>query len=133
MASFASESAALYAIRDEVFVREQKVPRELEHDAEDLTCTHVLAYVRGIPAGTGRLLDDGRIGRMAVLAQFRGRGVGEALLAALLNIARARGLQEAWCHAQFSAIGFYERAGFTIEGPLFQEAGITHQLMRLAL
>jgi predicted GNAT family N-acyltransferase len=133
VASFAQESDKLYAIRDEVFVREQKVPLELEHDAEDVTCTHVLALLDGVAAGTGRILADGKIGRMAVLPRFRGRDVGEALLAALLDIARARGLAEAWCHAQQSAFGFYEKAGFAGEGPLFQEAGITHRLMRLRL
>jgi predicted GNAT family N-acyltransferase len=130
---FSSHAAVLYAIRDEVFVSEQHVPIELEHDEDDLTCTHVLALLDGVPAGTGRILADGKIGRMAVLRQFRGQGVGEVLLAALLNVARARGLAEAWCHAQQSAFGFYEKAGFAGEGPLFQEAGITHQLMRLPL
>jgi predicted GNAT family N-acyltransferase len=130
MASFASESAVLYAIRDEVFVSEQHVPIELEHDEDDLTCTHVLAYVRGIPAGTGRLLDDGRIGRMAVLAKYRGSGVGRAVLDALLRIAAERGLTETYCSAQYTALGFYERAGFKAEGPLYEEAGITHQKMR---
>lgn len=133
VASFQQESAALYAIRDEVFVREQKVPLELEHDAEDMTCTHVLAFLDDVPAGTGRILADGKIGRMAVLRQFRGLGVGEAVLAALLAIARERDLDDVWCHAQHSALGFYAKAGFAAEGPLFQEAGITHRLMRLRL
>lgn len=133
VASFQQESAELYAIRDEVFVREQKVPLELEHDSEDITATHVLAFLDGLPAGTGRILAEGRIGRMAVLARFRGRGVGQALLVALLDIGRARGMDEVWCHAQLGAIGFYEQAGFAGEGALFQEAGIAHRLMRLAL
>jgi predicted GNAT family N-acyltransferase len=133
MASFASESAALYAIRDEVFVREQRVPVDIEHDEDDLGATHVLAFVNGTPAATGRILADGKIGRMAVLKPFRGQRVGESLLATLLGIARTRALVEVYCHAQHSAIGFYQRAGFVEEGPVFYEAGIAHQLMRLLL
>ena len=128
--SFADAGELLYAIRDEVFVREQAVPIDIEHDAEDATCTHVLATVDGVPAGTGRILADGRIGRMAVLAAYRGHGVGRAVLDALLRIAAERGLRETWCSAQISASGFYERAGFEAEGPLYEEAGITHQHMR---
>ena len=128
--AFADSGELLYAIRDEVFVREQAVPIDIEHDAEDATCTHVLAFVDGVPAGTGRILADGRIGRMAVLAPYRGHGVGRAVLDALLRIAAERGLRETWCSAQISANGFYERAGFKAEGPLYEEAGITHQHMR---
>ena len=130
---YAREAITLRAIRDEVFVREQNVPLELEHDEDDLNCTHVLACVDGVPAGTGRLLDDGKIGRMAVLARYRGCGVGRALLDALLRIAQENGMTETYCSAQYTAIGFYERAGFQTEGPLYEEAGITHQLMRLRL
>jgi predicted GNAT family N-acyltransferase len=128
--SFADAVEQLYAIRDEVFVREQDVPVDLEHDAEDATCTHVLACVDGVPAATGRILADGRIGRMAVLAPYRGHGVGRAVLDALLRVAAERGLAETWCSAQITAAGFYERAGFKAEGPLYEEAGITHQRMR---
>lgn len=131
---FATARAELHAVRDAVFVEEQGVPVALEHDAADPHCLHVLARdARGRPVGTGRIDADGRIGRMAVLREWRGRGVGLALLEALLDLARERGQREASLHAQATAIGFYVRRGFTAVGERFEEAGIEHQAMRQAL
>ncbi|WP_407351735.1 GNAT family N-acetyltransferase [Luteimonas sp. R10] len=127
-------SADLRSVREAVFVREQRVPPELELDAVDPLCAHVLARdAGGRPIGTGRMDGAGRIGRMAVLADWRGRGVGAALLQALLRIARERGLKEVVLHAQAGAIAFYARHGFVPVGGRFHEAGIEHQTMRLAL
>lgn len=123
---------ALRAVREAVFVHEQNVPLELERDAEgDPLCQHVLAFdADGAPIGTGRLTPDRRIGRMAVLASWRGRGVGEALLAALVERARALGWREISLHSQASAIEFYARQGFLPFGPRFFEAGgIEHLAM----
>ena len=134
LVAFDATRDALHAIRDEVFVREQHVPAELERDALDATCTHALArLLDGTPVGTARLTPDGHIGRMAVLADWRGRGVGDALLAALLQEARKRGRTEVALHAQAGAIEFYQRHGFQPLGERFQEAGIEHQRMRLAI
>jgi predicted GNAT family N-acyltransferase len=83
--------------------------------------------------GTGRLLPDGHVGRMAVLPQARGTGVGSALLAALLQAARARGDREVALSAQTHAIPFYERFGFVVEGEEYDDAGIPHRRMRRAL
>ncbi|MEO6154384.1 MAG: GNAT family N-acetyltransferase, partial [Thermomonas sp.] len=84
--------AELRAVRDEVFVGEQNVPVELEHDALDPLCTHVIArLLDGTPVGTGRLTPERHIGRMAVRAPWRGRGIGDALLLALVEQARLRG------------------------------------------
>ncbi|WP_149193587.1 GNAT family N-acetyltransferase [Luteimonas suaedae] len=131
---YAAASADLRAVRETVFVREQQVPPELELDATDPLCAHVLARdAGGRPIGTGRMDDAGRIGRMAVLADWRDRGVGAALLQALLRIARERGLKEVVLHAQAGAIAFYTRHGFVPVGERFQEAGIEHQTMRRAL
>jgi len=127
-------STALSRIRTTVFVGEQKVPPEIEIDGRDPGCAHALAEsAAGEAIGTGRLLPDGRIGRMAVLAAWRNRGVGAALLAALVDEARRRGLREVHLHAQVGARRFYERHGFVPEGDEYLEAGIPHIGMRLPL
>ena len=129
---FDTALAELRSVRDEVFVGEQGVPITLEHDALDPLCTHVLArLLDGSPVGTARLTPDHHIGRMAVRAAWRGRGIGDALLRALLDEARRRGWPEVRLNSQASAIGFYARHGFQPEGERFMEAGIEHQAMRL--
>jgi len=117
-----------------VFVQEQGVPVELEWDELDPHCHHVLARdAEGVAIGTGRLTPEHRIGRMAVLPEWRGRGVGDALLDALIQLARAQGWQDIGLHAQASAITFYARHGFLPQGARFTEAGIEHQTMRRLL
>lgn len=133
-ADFWRDLADLRAVRETVFVLEQGVPLELEWDDLDPQCRHVLARdVHERPIGTGRLTPEHKIGRMAVLAEWRGRGVGDALLVALLDQARALGWTEVKLHAQVSAEAFYARHGFVAEGERFDEAGIVHQTMRMAL
>jgi len=118
-------------IRSEVFVHEQNVPPELELDPLDIQCVHAIAYAAdGRAVGTGRLLPDGHIGRMAVRRPWRGRGVGSLLLAALMAEARRRGDREVVLAAQSHAQDFYARHGFEPEGETFMEAGIPHVLMR---
>lgn len=125
---------ALRQVRDEVFVCEQGVPEAIERDALDPLCAHVLARdSAGRPIGTGRLAPDGRIGRMAVLRDWRGRGVGVALLRALVARAEVDGLREVHLHAQVSAEGFYAAEGFLPVGERFEEAGILHQGMHRPL
>ena len=124
----------LRSVREPVFVVEQQVPLELEWDELDPHCRHVIARDDAHrPIGTGRLTPEHKIGRMAVLKEWRGRGVGEALLLALIEQARELGLPEVSLHAQVDAIGFYEKFGFVPYGERFEEAGIQHQSMRLAL
>ena len=114
-------------IRELVFVREQAVPLELELDEEDPRCEHALARTAdGAAVGTGRLLPDGHIGRMAVLKEWRGKGVGALLLQALVERAQERGHARARLNAQTYAIGFYRRYGFEVSGPEFMDAGIPH-------
>lgn len=120
-------------IRLEVFVEEQKVPAELEMDDMDAVCLHAVAYdAAGVPVGTGRLLPDGHIGRMAVRKQARGSGIGGALLQGLMAQARARGDRAVVLSAQTHAAPFYLRHGFAISGEEFFEAGIAHVEMRLS-
>jgi predicted GNAT family N-acyltransferase len=121
------------ALRTRVFVEEQGVPAEIEQDAHDATAVHALVRdERGEVVATGRLLvRAGRavIGRMAVDAGARGRGYGAAVLAELQRQAVLRGLPEAELHAQVTARGFYERAGYTAVGDEYVEAGIAHVTM----
>lgn len=133
-ADWASEQDAMRAIRQAVFIDEQQVPVEEEWDGLDPQCRHVLARDdAGAPIGTGRLTPQRSIGRMAVLADWRGRGVGAALLQALVDQARALGWDRVSLHAQVHAIGFYQRHGFVAEGDPFMEAGIEHRSMQRML
>lgn len=121
-------------IRLQVFVVEQQVPRELEWDQLDAASVHALAYSPDKrPIGTGRLLPDGHIGRMAVLQAERGHGVGAAILHALMRAARERGDAAVILHAQTHAAGFYQKFGFERFGEEFLEAGISHVAMRCNL
>jgi len=118
------------AVRESVFVIEQKVPLELEWDEWDARSEHALALdEKGIPVGTARLLPDGHLGRMAVLESFRGAGIGRAMALALLQRARQRGMPRIVLHAQIHASGFYRKLGFSEFGEPFDEAGIPHIAM----
>ena len=125
------------ALRTRVFVDEQGVPPEIEQDAADATAVHVLSRDdAGRVVATGRLLVHGRtaaIGRMAADAAVRGRGHGAAVLAELQRQAVLRGVTEIELHAQVTARGFYERAGYTAVGEEYEEAGIAHVTMRRRL
>ena len=126
----AAEREAMACVRETVFVLEQRVPREIETDDDDPRSVHALARASdGTPIGTGRLAPGGRIGRLAVLRDWRGRGVGATLLHTLVDQARARRLQEVSLHAQRSAVPFYLRHGFMTHGEEFVEAGIPHTTM----
>ena len=133
----AADWPAVAALRTRVFVEEQGVPAEIEQDAHDATAVHALAEDdEGRVVATGRLLvRDGQavIGRMAVDAGARGRGYGAAVLAELHRQADALGLTEVELHAQLPARGFYERAGYTAVGGVYEEAGIAHVTMRRRL
>ena len=120
-------------IRTTVFVIEQGVPAHVEMDGRDAACVHALAYVEGRAVGTGRLLPDGHIGRMAVMKESRASGVGAAILACLVAEARRRGMKQVALSAQTHALGFYRKHGFREVGAIFEEAGIPHQEMRRVL
>jgi predicted GNAT family N-acyltransferase len=121
---------ALASVRHAVFVVEQHVPEDLEWDEHDRGAVHVLARAPdGSPIGTGRLLPDGRIGRMAVLPAWRKLGVGSAILTSLLEVALERAYPETRLHAQTHAVDFYGRHGFVCVGEQFMEAGIPHREM----
>jgi predicted GNAT family N-acyltransferase len=124
----------LHAVRRVVFVEEQNVPEELEWDEADEHAYHVLALSQdGVPIGTGRLKLDCQIGRMAVLKEWRGRGVGSALMKLLLDLAEKDGCTRVMLHAQTHAVNFYARFGFRVAGDEFDDAGIPHRQMELTL
>jgi predicted GNAT family N-acyltransferase len=120
-------------IRFVVFVEEQGVPLEIELDEMDEMSLHALAFHNGNPVGTGRLLPDGHIGRMAVLKAWRGQGIGARILGRLMDVARARGDRDVVLSAQVGAIAFYRRYGFVEEGAEYMDAGIPHRQMRRSL
>jgi len=133
-ADWPRDSAALRAVRSAVFIDEQKLPAALEWDGRDDACLHVLAQrPSGEAIGTGRLLPDGRIGRMAVVRAARGNGVGAALLRELLAAARERGFTEVELSAQTHALGFYERYDFVAVSDVYLDAGMPHRTMRLKI
>src|SRR5258707_617574 len=118
-------------IRFRVFVEEQGVPREIELDAHDAQCIHAVAFdERGTAVGTGRLLPDAHIGRMAVLEERRRHGIGSLPLNRLIDAARERGDKEVLLSAQIHAVAFYRSHGFETAGEIYEEAGIPHRAMR---
>lgn len=128
------QRTALLDLREIVFIHEQGVPEQRERDGLDGECRHLLARDEaGQPVGCGRLTPSHKIGRMAVLKDWRGHGVGMALLRGLLAQARSQGWPEVALDAQVSAIGFYERADFVAYGAEFEDAGLPHRSMRLTL
>lgn len=126
-------------IREQVFVREQRVPIELEWDEWDAVSLHCIARTaENIVIATGRLLPadeagTARIGRMAVTRDWRGKGVGRGVLLSLLQAAALCGATEIELHAQTHAAGFYRLSGFTQYGEPFEEAGIPHVAMRMTI
>ena len=124
------------AIRRVVFMEEQGVSLADEVDGRDGEAEHLLALLDGAPVGTARMLvegETGKIGRVAVLAGARGRGIGAALIRAAVERLRERGLKVAKLGAQTHAVGFYEGLGFTAFGPVYDDAGIPHRDMKLGL
>lgn len=120
-------------IRHQVFVIEQAVPKQEEWDGQDPECLHVLAWQDQRALGTARLLPDGHIGRVAVLAEARGLGVGAALMRATIEAARQSGHTQVELAAQIQALAFYQRLGFRAWGEEFLDAGILHRNMTLQL
>ena len=132
-----TDLATCRALRRRVFIEEQGVSEADEIDDLDAEAIHLLAVVAGLPVGTARLLIDGetgKIGRVCVLPEARGAGLGAALIrAAVAEFAAMPGLTRAKLGAQVHALGFYQRLGFTAVGPVYMDAGIEHRDMVLPL
>lgn len=126
IADWQKDNADIRRIRDSVFVVEQAVSPELEWDAEDAEAVHFLAFEGEFAVGTARLLPDGHIGRVAVLKDWRGLKIGDALLEAAIIEAERRGLIEQRLSAQVHALPFYERHGFVVVSEEYLDVGIPH-------
>lgn len=124
----------IQSVRNRVFVQEQHVPPEIEVDDHDNDSYHAVARWEGKIVGTGRLElenpDSGKIGRMAVLGEYRHLGIGGQVLSFLEVHARKMGSHEVTLHAQLYVKDFYEKRGYKEEGSVFFEAGIQHIFMR---
>lgn len=120
-------------IRHDVFVKEQGVPLELELDGLDPEATHALALDGDTQIATGRLLEDGHIGRVSVKKAFRGQHIGQRIMENLIEHAQCRGMTRVWLSSQCHAVQFYQKLGFTAFGEVFQDAGIDHIKMRKKL
>ena len=124
-------------LRRVVFIEEQGVSEADEIDDLDDVALHLLALVDGTAVGSARLLvqgEVGKIGRVCVLSQARGGGIGAALItAAVARFGEIEGVTKAKLGAQVHALGFYERLGFQAFGPVYDDAGIDHRDMVLAL
>jgi len=133
-ASSQLELVQAFTIRIRVFVLEQRVPAEIELDADDQRAMHFLAVKSGKAVGTARLVvhhGDAKIGRMAVLKSYRGKGVGAALLKRAILMAKRLHPPRIYLHSQVAVSGFYQRMGFRAVGRVFNEAGIAHRKMIL--
>ena len=137
-----AEREAVFAVRMTVFVEEQAVPPEEELDAYDVAAAHFLARLASDPdpsgiVGTARLIDKGhsvgKIGRVAVLRNHRGHGVGALLMRRVEQAARSTGYTELILEAQCHALPFYEKLGYVAEGDIFLDCNIEHRLMRKSL
>jgi predicted GNAT family N-acyltransferase len=138
LATWEHDRVHIQSVRRTVFIEEQQIAERDEWDELDPVVTHVLVFEPPASAkrdavGTGRLEPTGKIGRVAVLPQYRGTGAGVAVMRRLMDLAAERGFNEVYLNAQVTATGFYERLGFRADGPEFDEVGIPHQRMRRAV
>ena len=128
-----TDIARCHALRRTVFIEEQGVPENEELDDQDDRAIHLLAWQDGRAVGSARILldgDTGKIGRVCVLPEARGRGLGAALIRAALDVLRVQpGIGRAKLGSQTHAIGFYEKLGFAAFGPVYDDAGIPHRDM----
>ena len=117
---------AIRSVRDKVFVKEQSVPIDIEIDGLDEKAIHVVVVIKGSAIATGRMLEDGHIGRIAVLNNQRGKGIGRLIMQKFLEHAKEQKLKKVWLSSQWHAHRFYCNLGFVCIGEKYQEAGIDH-------
>lgn len=121
------DAAILESIREQVFIKEQKVPAHLEWDGQEQESQHFVAFYNGVPVGTARLVKHSKLTRMAVLQNYRQQGIGGALLKSVSRSAMHAGMLEITADAQLDALGFYLKHDFTIAGNSFYDANILHK------
>jgi predicted GNAT family N-acyltransferase len=126
VADYQVDQKVIHSLRQEVFVKEQRIPAALEADQWDALSIHVLARHHRCAIATGRLLPDGRIGRVAVRRSMRCQGVGRLVMERLLQAARQQGHRQISLSAQCYAVDFYQKLGFCAEGDVYVQMGIEH-------
>ncbi len=129
---FSTLCNAAFRLRREVFVDEQKVPEDEEHDADDMRAIHVVAILDGEVVGTLRVVlrpEHAKIGRVAVGMRWRGRGIARAMMLFAMDHCRASGIDRFYLGAQLDKLGFYEKLGFVAFGPEFTDGGMPHRAM----
>jgi len=124
---------AIREVRDSVFIQEQNIDPDIEFDGLDESAVHAIVYSNAQPVGTGRILDDGHIGRIAILKAFRGQGLGAKIVLSLIDEATNKGYPRVYLGSQKHAIDFYTKLGFEPFGDEFMEAGIPHLSMEKLL
>ena len=125
--NFSEKQAEITSVRRTVFVEEQNVPESIDFDGSDTDFIHVLASDKnGLPVGTARINREGRIGRMAVLKNYRWQGIGRKMIQALMDYGRKNAITNFHVSSQVTAAGFYKKMGFEPTGKEFLEAGIKH-------
>jgi predicted GNAT family N-acyltransferase len=132
LADWETDRSVLESIRRAVFIEEQRIPESDEWDDEDATSVHVLARLNRDPVGTGRLNPAGKIGRIAVIAGLRGRGIGMQILLRLLGELGAPRHPNLPARAGAGGVLLRE-ARLRRKGEVFDEAGIPHVRMSLVL
>ena len=126
-------ASSISNIRTQVFVKEQGIDLEIDFDGLDEVATHVLVSIDAEYVGTGRILSDGHIGRIAVLKPFRGKGVGAKVVESLIGEAEEKNYKRVYLGSQMHAIGFYKNLGFNTCGTIFMDAGLEHIEMEILL
>ncbi len=133
-ASWQDDQDEIVFVRRQVFIIDQKIPESDEWDDADENSSYVLAFSeKRDVVGTGRIEPNGKIARLAVIAEYRGQGVGSAMLTRLVEEARKKGFSQVFLHAQTHALNFYKKFGFVSDEEIFSEGGIPHVLARLDL
>jgi len=130
--NWSDKQTELTSVRRAVFIEEQNVPESIELDNRDPDCFHVLASdTKSLPVGTARMNSKGKIGRMAVLQNYRRQGIGRKMIQALMDYGRKNSITDFHVSSQVTAVGFYKKMDFEPFGEEFLEAGITHINMKL--
>ncbi|GEA50003.1 acetyltransferase [Vibrio inusitatus NBRC 102082] len=123
----------IFLVRNTVFTAEQGIDTHLDFDGQDESAIHAIIYDNDEPVATGRMLEDGHIGRIAVLISHRGKGLGTIIVEAMIDEARNRNFTKVYLGAQVHALDFYQKLRFESIGERYEEVGIEHQTMQLSL
>jgi len=130
--NFSEKQAEITSVRRAVFIEEQNVPENIDFDGSDTDYIHVLAWDKNNrPVGTARINRKGRIGRMAVLKNYRRQGIGRKMIQTLMDYGRKNSITDFHVSSQITATGFYKKMGFEPTGEEFIEAEIKHINMKL--